>query len=127
MFGTQATASRWLIAFETQATALSKGLQGVAPIPAFTAVAQAEVAQWAEFAGVKVVGTYGPAAVTPAQLTGLAAKKPKLLLANVHVPARTPNVPGAIRVDLVNYPGEDLNLYAVFVTNADRISGTFAK
>jgi len=36
-------------------------------------------------------------------------------------------VPGAIRVDLVNYPGADLDLVSVFQTNGDRISGTFAK
>jgi hypothetical protein len=99
----------------------------VAPIPAFTAVASVDVAHWAEFAGVRVVATYGPGAVTGNRLAALVARKPKLLLADVHRPAETPTIPRAIRVDLANYPGADLNLFTVFQINAERIGATFTK
>lgn len=127
VFGTRDAATRWLSTFEAQVDALSGSLKGLAPIPPLTAVAQADVAYWATFAGVRTVASYGPAPVTRDQLAALSAKKPKLLLANVHRPAGTPDIPGTIRVDLANYPGEDLNLLAVFQTNAARISATFAK
>jgi zinc transport system substrate-binding protein len=127
LLGTENAATQWLSAFDAEVTNLSASLQGVAPIPPFTAVAQVDVAHWATFAGVKVVASYGPAAVTADQRSALAASKPKLLLANVHLPAGTPDIPGAIRVDLANYPGEDLDLVAVFRTNAGRIGATFSK
>jgi zinc transport system substrate-binding protein len=127
LFGTQAAANRWLSAFDAEVTNLSTSMEGVAPIPPFTAVAEAGVVQWAEFAGINVVATYGPAPVTTRQLSALKAKKPQLLLANVHLPDATPAIPGAFRVDLTNYPGEDLDLLWVYRTNAERIGASFAK
>jgi zinc transport system substrate-binding protein len=126
-FGTEAAAARWLTSFEAEVNALSQSLKGLAPIPPDTAVAAADVAHWAAFAGMKVVATYGPGPVTEAQRAALVARTPKLVLASVHRPADTPAIPGTIRVDLVNYPGEDLDLLAVFRTNGDRLGGTFAK
>jgi zinc transport system substrate-binding protein len=126
-FGTEAAAARWLATFESQVSGMSDALRGMAPIPAFKAVAAADVAQWAPFAGVEVVATYGPGPATGPKLAALVARKPKLLLASVHHPNDVPRIPGAIRVDLVNYPGADLDLLAVYQTNGDRISGTFAK
>jgi zinc transport system substrate-binding protein len=126
-FGTEAAAARWLDAFEAQVDGMSEALRGLAPIPPFKAVAADDVAAWAPFAGVEVVATYGPEPATGPTLAALAARKPKLLLASVHHPDDVPRIPGAIRVDLVNYPGADLDLLAVYQTNGDRISGTFAK
>jgi len=125
VLGTQAAAATWLKSFESQVNGLSYSLRGSAPIPPSTAVAAADVAAWAPFAGAKVVATYGPGPATGAALTALVAKKPKLLLASVHHPNDVPRIPGAIRVDLVNYPGADLDLLAVFETNGDRLSATF--
>ncbi|HEU5110360.1 MAG TPA: hypothetical protein VFT95_17610 [Micromonosporaceae bacterium] len=126
-FGTQAEAARWLTAFESRVNGLAYALRGMAPIPASTAVAAADVAAWAPYAGAEVVATYGPGPVTGAELTELVAKKPKLLLTSVHHPNDVPRIPGAIRVDLVNYPGADLDLLSVFETNGDRMSATFTK
>jgi zinc transport system substrate-binding protein len=126
-FGTEAAAARWLATFESQVSGMSNALRGMAPIPAFKAVAAADVAPWAPFAGVEVVATYEPGQATGPKLAALVARKPKLLLASVHHPDDVPRIPGAIRVDLVNYPGADLDLLAVYQTNGDRISGTFAK
>jgi zinc transport system substrate-binding protein len=125
--GTESVANRWLAAFEAEVEALSESLKGLAPIPPDTAVASADVAHWAAFAGVRVVAEYGPEPPTDAERAALVARRPKLLLASVHRPADTPDIPGALRVDLVNYPGTDLNLLAVFQTNGDRLGATFAK
>jgi zinc transport system substrate-binding protein len=125
--GTEAAANRWLTAFEAEVEGLSEALKGLAPIPPDTAVASADVAHWAAFAGVRVVAEYGPEPPTDAERAALVARRPKLLLASVHRPADTPDIPGALRVDLVNYPADDLDLLAVFQTNGDRLGATFAK
>jgi zinc transport system substrate-binding protein len=128
LFGTQNAAKKWLTAFDTEVTNLSASMEGVAPIPPFTAVAEVGVAQWAQFGGgIKVVGKYGPAPVTAKQLADLTATKPMLILANVHAPNGTPKIPGTYRVDLVNYPGEDLDLLSVYETNAERIGLSFSR
>jgi zinc transport system substrate-binding protein len=127
LFGTQSAATRWLSAFDTEVTNLSSSMEGVAPIPPFTAVTEVGVAQWAQFGGIKVVGSYGPEPVTPKHLADLTATKPNLILANVHQPKATPNIPGAYRVDLMNYPGEDLDLLEIYRVNAERIGLSFSR
>lgn len=126
VLGTQSAATTWLSEFESQVNAMSTQLKGSAPIPALVTVAQADVAHWADFAGVKVAARYGPGPVSAEQKAALAAAKPEVVLANVHLPADTPDVPGTTRVDLMNYPGEELDLLELYVVNGDRIAGTFA-
>lgn len=121
LFGTGAAAARWIDGFNAEYATLSGKLKGTS-LGAMPAVAQVYVAYWAEFAGVPVVSTYGPQPVTPSQLADLSGKKPKLQLANGHLPGVNPQITGAVKVDIVNYPGADLDLLSVFRTNADRLS-----
>jgi zinc transport system substrate-binding protein len=121
LFGTGPAATAWLADFDTEYAKLSGQVKakagGSKPV-----VAHQFMTNWADFAGLRVVGTYGPQPVKPDQLADLSAKKPVLVLANGQAPATTPDIPGAERVDLVNYPGADLDLLGVFRTNAERLT-----
>ncbi|MFY1632789.1 metal ABC transporter solute-binding protein, Zn/Mn family [Solwaraspora sp. WMMB335] len=125
LFGTADAAATWLAEFDSTYADLSEQVKAAAPAPK-TAVAQLFVAYWAEFAGLQVAGTYGPQPVTASELADLTAKQPALVLANGHLPGANPEVDGATRVDIVNYPAADLDLLAVFRTNADSLSTALA-
>jgi zinc transport system substrate-binding protein len=81
------------------------------------------VAPWATFAGLQVIGTYGPAPLNPGQLAELSAKKPGVVFENAHVPGGQALVEatGANKVELINFPPSSLNLLDVFTENARRI------
>lgn len=118
MFGTQQAATAWLSTFDAEYAKLSGEVKAKLPSPPPTAVAHLFMAYWGDFAGIKVIGTYGPQPVTPSQLKELTEKKPTLELANAHLPGANPDIEGAKRVDIINYPKEDLDLLGVFRTNA---------
>ncbi|MFY1692899.1 ABC transporter substrate-binding protein [Plantactinospora sp. WMMB782] len=126
LFGTADKAAAWLTTFDREYANFSSGLKDVAPIPPKTAVSHLFMAYWAEIVGFQVVGTYGPQPVSAGQLAELTAKKPAVVLANAHLPGANPEIPGAKRVDIVNYPGADLDLLAVFRTNAERLGAVLA-
>jgi zinc transport system substrate-binding protein len=125
MFGTATVAKSWLSTFDIAYTKLSADVKAKLPSPAPTAVAHAFVEYWGDFAGVKVVGTFGLQPVTPKQLSELTAKKPRLLLVNAHLPD-SPDIPGSKRVDIINFPSADLDLLSVFRTNAEKLIAAFA-
>jgi zinc transport system substrate-binding protein len=118
MFGTQDAAKTWLSTFDTEYAKLSGEVKAKLPNPAPTAVSHLFMAYWGDFAGISVTGTYGPQPVTPSQLQELTAKKPALVLANAHLAGANPDIEGAKRVDIVNYPKDDLDLLGVFRANA---------
>ncbi|MFU8875484.1 metal ABC transporter solute-binding protein, Zn/Mn family [Micromonospora sp. SL4-19] len=122
MFGTTSAADTWISTFNTEYTTLSGQVKAALPDPAPTAASHLFMAYWGDFAGIKVVGNFGPQPVTPSQLAELTAKKPNLVLANAHLSGANPDIPGATRVDIVNYPGADLDLLAVFKTNTERLT-----
>lgn len=117
MFGTQDAAKTWLATFDAEYAKLSGEVKAKLPAPAPTAVSHLFMAYWGDFAGISVAGTYGPQPVTPSQLQELTAKKPTLVLANAHIAGANPDIEGAKRVDIVNYPKDDLDLLGVFRAN----------
>lgn len=125
LFGTAEAATAWLAEFDSTYAELSEQVKAATAEPQ-TAVSHLFMAYWAEFAGLQVAGTFGPAPVTASQLAELTATKPAVVLANAHLPGANPDVEGAARVDIVNYPGADLDLLAVFRTNAESISAALA-
>ena len=124
LFGTSARATQWLTTFDQRYGELSAQARAAVPQPAPTAVSHLFMAYWTEFAGVAGVGTFGPEPVTPGELAELTALEPGLVLANAHLP-NTPDVPGAITVELINFPGADLNLLTVFEANTTRLTTAF--
>lgn len=102
----------------------SAALQETTSQKAQTIVAQAFVAGWAAFAGYEVAGTFGPEPVTASQLAELSALSPTLLFENSHMPAgaEIASSSGATLVELVNFPGDDLELPPVLDINAEAIT-----
>lgn len=125
-FGTESAAEAWLAGFDARLAELRAELDAARPDPAPTAVAHAFMAPWAAFAGVDLVGTYGPAPVTATQLAELSGAGPTLLFANAHVPAGATFADlGALQIDVVNFPGESLDLLDVFERNTAAILAAF--
>ncbi|MGH3933404.1 MAG: metal ABC transporter solute-binding protein, Zn/Mn family [Pseudonocardiaceae bacterium] len=121
LFGTSEQATRWLSTFDTRYAELSAQVKAAMPQPAPDAVAHVFMAYWGEFAGLPVQGSYGPEPVTPGKLAELSALQPGVVLANAHLPSN-PDISGASVVELINYPGEDLNLIGVFEENSRRLT-----
>ncbi|MGW0753673.1 ABC transporter substrate-binding protein [Streptomyces sp. NPDC002587] len=116
LFGTESAAAAWKSGFDGEYAQLNRELQAAWPGgKSPTVVTQVFTAWSARLSGATVVGTYGPEAVTPAQLAELSAKKPALVLDNAHMSTGTvlPDA-GARQLKIVNYPGEDLDLLPVY-------------
>lgn len=116
LFGTEGAAAQWTASFDAEYAKLSKDVQGSWPGGKSPAVVSQVFTTWsAKLAGATAVGTYGPEAVTPAQLAELSGKKPALVLDNAHMSTGTvlPDS-GARQIEIVNYPGEDLDLLPVY-------------
>ncbi|MGW1197958.1 metal ABC transporter solute-binding protein, Zn/Mn family [Streptomyces sp. NPDC002536] len=116
VFGTQNAAAKWNNSFKSEYGRLGKELKDARPGGRAPSVVAQVYSVWAaKMAGANVVGTYGPDAVTARQLSELSQKKPALVLDNVHMTTGTV-LPGsgARQVEIVNYPGKDLDLLAVY-------------
>ncbi|GGM59246.1 hypothetical protein GCM10011608_50430 [Micromonospora sonchi] len=120
-FGTSDAAKAWLSTFNAEYTALSAQAKAALPNPAPTAVSELFVGYWSSLAGIEVTDVYGPQPVTASERADLTAKKPDLVFINAHVPDADPKIPGVTKVKLVNYPGKDLDLLAMFRTNTERL------
>ena len=124
LFGTQAAAEAYLANFDQEYERLSTALQaevgGTKPV----IVTHLFMTPWVHFAGLEPAGAYGPAPLTPAELKTLADAQPQFVFENAHMGGGDPVVEatGATKIDLLNFPGEDLDLLKVFATNAERIS-----
>lgn len=75
-----------------------------------------------------MVGTYGPEAVTPDQLSSLTAKKPAFVLENENMSTGTV-LPGsgAEQLNIANYPGRDLDLLGVYRKAAAQMEKAFSR
>ncbi|MFE7130123.1 ABC transporter substrate-binding protein [Streptomyces sp. NPDC057638] len=116
LFGTEPDAERWKKEFATEYAQLSEDLRAAWPGGRSPRVVSQVFTTWAaKLAGATTTGTYGPEAVTPAQLAELSARKPALVLDNAHMSTGTV-LPGsgARHVAIVNYPGDDLDLLPVY-------------
>ncbi|WP_328941477.1 ABC transporter substrate-binding protein [Streptomyces sp. NBC_00250] len=116
LFGTKDSAARWRTSLDGEVAKLNGELKSAWPGGKSPAVVTQVFTAWAAgLAGATTVGTYGPEPVTPAQLASLSAKKPAYVLDNAHMSTGTvlPDS-GAKQVKIVNYPGEDLDLLAVY-------------
>ncbi|WAU83004.1 ABC transporter substrate-binding protein [Streptomyces sp. Qhu-G9] len=123
LFGTGDAAARWDTSFKSEYGTLQKELKVAWPGGKAPAVVAQVFSVWsAKLAGAEVSGTYGPEAVTAKQLSDLAKKKPAYVFDNVHM--TTGEVlpdSGAKQVEIVNYPGRDLDLLTVYKNAAETI------
>ncbi|MGW1543088.1 ABC transporter substrate-binding protein [Streptomyces sp. NPDC002309] len=128
LFGTEDAAARWTASFDSEYAALRKGLKAKWPDGKRPTVVAQVFATWAaEMAGAEVAGTFGPEAVTARQLSDLLKKKPSLVVDNAHMTTGTvlPDS-GAEQAEIVNYPGTDLDLLAVYRDAARTVEAALA-
>ncbi|WP_407285015.1 metal ABC transporter solute-binding protein, Zn/Mn family [Streptomyces sp. BP-8] len=128
-FGTEKAAAAWTKSFNTEYGKLSAKVKKAWPGGHRPAVVAQAFSTWAaKLAGADVVGTYGPDAVTPRQVSKLSAKKPSLVLDNAHMStgAVLPDS-GAEQVEIANFPGKDLDLLAVYRNAATAVEKGLAK
>ncbi|MFF9117586.1 metal ABC transporter solute-binding protein, Zn/Mn family [Streptomyces massasporeus] len=123
LFGTEDAAAQWDTSFRGEYGTLRKELKDAWPDGKAPAVVAQVFSVWsAKMAGAEVAGTYGPEAVTAQQLSDLAKKKPAYVFDNVHMTTgKVLPDSGAKQVEIVNYPGKDLDLMAVYKNAADTI------
>ncbi|GAA2244205.1 metal ABC transporter solute-binding protein, Zn/Mn family [Streptomyces indiaensis] len=128
LFGTEDAAAKWDTSFKSEYGTLQKELKDAWPGGKAPAVVAQVFSLWsAKMTGAQVAGTYGPEAVTAKQLSDLAKEKPAYVFDNVHM--TTGEVlpdSGAKQVEIVNYPGKDLDLLAVYKNAADTITKAMA-
>lgn len=124
LLGTQATAEAYLANFDQEYERLSTAVQAKVGANKPVVVAQLFATPWVYFAGLEPAGTYGPMPMTPEELKKLTDAQPQFVFENVHMGGGDPVVEatGATKIDLLNFPGDDLDLIKVFATNAERIS-----
>lgn len=128
LFGTQAAAAKWSASFKSEYGALQKELKAAWPEGKAPAVVTQVFTAWsAKLAGAQVRGTYGPEAVTAQQLSDLVKKRPAYVFENAHMTTgKVLPDSGARQVDIVNYPGKDLDLVAVYKEAAATIKKALA-
>lgn len=127
LFGTTAQAQDWLQRFDTMYATLSSQVKAAVGDARPVVVAHAFMTPWAAFAGLQVAGTFGPQPLTADKNAELAAKKPTIIFDNGHVPLGQPlaQQTGAKIIELINFPGNDLDLFGVFQKDAQLIMQAF--
>lgn len=128
LFGTADAAAAYLAAFDTEYAALAADVQAAVNGAQPVVVNQLFVTPFVYFAGLQSAGSYGPMPMTPAELKTLSDLNPAYVFENAHMPAGQAIVEatGAVRVDLVNFPGDDYELLSVFRSNAATLKTVFA-
>ncbi len=123
-FGTNDVAEQRFEEYEAGYAAAAEELQATTADAPQTVVAQMFVTEWVSFAGYEVAGTYGPEPTTPEQVADLAALEPTIIFENSHMGggAEVAEAASVDTVDLVNFPGDDLDLLPVVEQDAQLIA-----
>lgn len=112
-------ASHFAEHWTAESTRVKEALLGKSPI----VVGHMYVGAWAALAGLEMKGTFGPKPLTPSEIVTLSKLKPTVILENKHMPVGSglAEAAGAVSIDMVNFPGDDLGLNAVVTKNADAL------
>ena len=127
LFGTQDKAAAFLETFDAEYAKLSDEVKAAVGDHKPVVVTQMFVTPFVFFAGLEPVGMYGPMPMTPDELKTLSDAKPTMVFENAHMGGGDPLVEatGATKVDLINFPGDDMDLLSVFRTNAETLKTAF--
>jgi zinc transport system substrate-binding protein len=120
LFGTTNTAKKFLLNFDQEYAHLKKNLHDHFSKSGNRAVAQVFMTVWADFAGLELVGTFGPGPLQPGELLHLSVLKPNIVLDNAHMATGTPiaEAADANLVQMINFPRPGMDLLDVFRENA---------
>ena len=119
---TTPAATKWLAGFDRTYRRLSTRLRAIPGTRRTRVVAHRNMPWWTDFAGVQLVGTYGPAALTRSEIARLKRTSPDLVFDDATSPVgRVLGSTGARVVELVNAPTGGRDLLEVFRRNAQAI------
>lgn len=120
LFGTSNKAKLFLDNFDTEYLELRDKVRQHMNSEGKRAVAQKFMSVWADFAGLELIGTFGPGQLQPGEMLHLSNLKPHIVLDNAHMPAGKPIAESAKAqiVELINFPGPGKDLLDVFRANA---------
>lgn len=120
LFGSQDRAEVFLREFDAEYGRLHLELRQYFSGRGNRAVAHKFMGEWAKFAGLELLGTYGPGQVQPSDVLRLSKLQPNLVLDNAHMPSGAPiaEAAGAGRCLLLNFPAPGMDLLGVFRANA---------
>jgi len=106
IFGTQAKYEKWAASFDKLTTELRQKIQAASRNK--TAVVQRMQTDYAKWAGLNIIGEWGPAEPSPAVILSLVKLKPDLVIDNYHGPSGEPiaEAAKASYVQLINFPGK---------------------
>lgn len=123
VFGTEDEAEAWLAEFDEEMRTLQTDLRALVGDRSPVVIAHRFMAPWAELADLELAAMYGPAPVTPSELSRLVDLEPDVILGNSHTGGSEPlmRATDARVAMLINFPGEDEGLIDVFHQNAERI------
>lgn len=120
--GTEAVARTNLDAFLAAAAELGADAATHVGDTAPVVVSQLFMSYWADWAGLTSAGAFGPQPMSAGELSELMGMSPTIVFDNYHVPGgQAFEAEGIARIELINYPGDDLDLLAVFQHNHDLI------
>lgn len=124
-FGTQDKAEQFLLEFDAEYAKLSTALRKHFAPRGKRAVSQVFMTMWTDFAGLELVGAFGPGPLQPGELLRLSAQEPDIILDNAHMPAGAPigEAANAVLVRLINFPAPGMDLLDVFRENARVLMG----
>lgn len=105
--------------FMEESMRVKEALAGKTPV----VLAHVYVGVWAMLAGLEPKATFGPAPLKPSDILTLSKYKPTVILENKHMPVGSGLVEAtkATAIEMVNFPGDDLDLNAVVTANADAL------
>jgi zinc transport system substrate-binding protein len=112
-------ASQFMEHWMAESKRIKEALAGKTPV----VVGHMYVGAWAVLAGLEVKATFGPAPLTPSDIVTLSKNKPTVILENKHMPVGSGLIEAtkATAIEMVNFPGDDLDLNAVVTANADAL------
>jgi zinc transport system substrate-binding protein len=127
LFGTQDKATAFLASFDSEYAKLSGEVKAAVGDQKPVVVTQMFVTPWVFFAGLEPAGMYGPMPMSPDELKTLSDTKPAIVFENAHMGGGDPLVEatGATKIDLINFPGDTMDLLSVFRANAETLKAAF--
>ena len=105
--------------FMEESMRVKEALSGKSPV----VLAHMYVGAWAMLGGLEPKATFGPAPLTPSDIVTMSKHNPTVILENKHMPVGSGLIEAtkATAIDMVNFPGDDLDLDAVVSANADAL------
>ncbi|GAA2513036.1 hypothetical protein GCM10010201_05650 [Pilimelia columellifera subsp. columellifera] len=124
ILGASVAAQQWVTDFQATWDGIQVAGRSLNPIPPWRVVAEENVADWARFMGLNLVGVYQRGAVAAPQLARLRAARPKLQVDDADKLGAPPEL-GTPNVAVSNFPQDDLDMVPLIRRNTEIFTDAF--